>query len=271
MATGPELFFKTFPDIKVRRRIRKRNDMTIDQVIALSASIGACMSAIAAFLAVRQNTKQREASYRPELAITETVFTASKNPLSRGAFADLWVEKKDESGLEKDIVLSVFSLPLHNVGLGAAKEVTLTWSFTISALVRVINDKAQKLLMPAYFKYENEELSLKSDLLSAPISMWGNQKQATVDYVLPASIDQKGVGIHIPHAYMELVSALLYFSAKEKDAASFPEMPALELELEYFDIGGDKHNSSFKVELNLILIHSDGEGFAGYMQSKKIA
>ncbi len=43
--------------------------MSIDQVIALSASIGGYMSAIAALLAVKQSTKQREASYKPELTI----------------------------------------------------------------------------------------------------------------------------------------------------------------------------------------------------------
>ena len=245
--------------------------MSIDQVIALSASIGAFMSATAAFLAVRQNTKQREASYRPELAITRTTFTACKRPLSKSAFADFWGEKKDGSDLGDAKILSALSLPLRNVGLGAAKEASLQWSFPIEELVSNINEKAQKSLIPAYFEYENGVLSLKSEQLDAATSMWGNQKQDSVDYVLPASTDQEGVKIHVPHAYMELVSALLYFSAKEKGRHSFPDMPALKLELKYFDIGGDKHKSSFNIELNLITIHGDGEGFHGYMQSRKIA
>ncbi|MGD0961174.1 MAG: hypothetical protein ABSB19_15315 [Methylomonas sp.] len=245
--------------------------MSIDQFIAMSASIGACLSAIAAFLAVKQNTKQREASYRPELAITRTIFTASKNPLTKSSFADFWVEGQEEKESGDVNLLSSLSLPLRNIGLGAAKEVSLNWSFPIEALVSDINKKTQKSLIPAYFEYKNEVLSLKSDQLVAAISMWGNQKKETVDYVLPASTDQGGVNIHVPNAYMELVSALIYFSTKEEDRYSFPDMPVLKLDLEYFDIGGDKHKSSFKVELNLIAIHGYGEGFHGYMQSKKIA
>ncbi len=245
--------------------------MSIDQVIALAASVGAFMSAIAAFLAVRQNTKQREASYRPELAVTQTIFTATKNPISKSAFAEFWVEKRDEEDLVAGSLMSSLSLPLHNVGLGAAKEVSLKWSFPIEELVATINEKAQKSLIPAYFEYEDEVLSLKSEQLDASTSMWRNQKQDSVDYVLPASTDQEGVSVHVPPAYMELVSALLYFSAKENDHGSFPDMPILKLELEYFDIGGDKHKTSFNVELNLIAIHGDGEEFDGYMQSRKFA
>jgi len=245
--------------------------MSIDQVIALSASIGGCMSAIAAFLAVKQSTKQREASYKPELAITRTTITASKNPITKSTFADFWVVEKEEKEPGNVNLLSSLSLPLRNVGLGAAKEVSLKWSFPIEELISNINKMAQKALIPAYFEYENEVLSLKSEQLVAATSMWGNQKQDAVDYVLPASTDREGVNIRVPPAYMELVSALLYFSAREKDRHSFPDMPVLKLDLEYFDIGGDIHKSSFKVELNLIAIHGDGEGFHGYMQSKKFA
>lgn len=242
--------------------------MTIDQVIALAASIGACLSAIAAFFAVRQNSKQREASYRPELALTRSVFLASKSQISKKeAFAKYWSENGEEK--DQDATNSSFSLSLRNVGLGAAKEVTLTWSFLIDELVTIINNKAQKLLIPAYFEYENGLLSLNSELLNASTSVWRNQKQASVDYVLPASSDAEGVRVNVPHAYIELVSALIYFSAKEKDYEAFPDMPKLKLDLEYFDIGGAKNNTSFEIELNIMMIYGDGEGFRAYMQSKK--
>jgi hypothetical protein len=244
--------------------------MTIDQVIAFFASIGACMSAIAAFFAVRQNTKQREASYRPVLAITKTIFTASKNPISESSFADLWIEDKDDRDFGKVNLLSCFSIPLRNVGLGAAKEVSLNWSFKIADIVSNINSITQRSLIPAYFELHNEVLSLNSKDHSAGISMWCNQKQDTVDYVLPASTDRVGVNIRIPPAYIKLVSALLYFSVRDHDSRSFTDMPMLKLALEYFDIGGCKHKASFNIELTIVSISGSGEQFQGYMQSKEI-
>ena len=60
--------------------------------------------------------------------------------------------EKQEKKLENEDLLSFFSLPIRNVGLGAAKEVTLKWSFPIEELVSNINKMAQKSLIPAYFE-----------------------------------------------------------------------------------------------------------------------
>jgi hypothetical protein len=54
--------------------------MTNDQIVALLASIGACLSAVATFLTVRQIAKQRVASYRPELALSQSIFEGSTDP-----------------------------------------------------------------------------------------------------------------------------------------------------------------------------------------------
>jgi hypothetical protein len=191
------------------------------------------------------------------LAITRTVFTASNSPKS---LPNYWVERADDE--EGDTRLNSFSVPLRNIGLGAAKEVELNWSFPIEKVVFEVNNIAQRTLMPAYFKYENEILSLNSEELSASFSMWRNQKHDFVDYVLPASIDQTGVRIHIPAAYIDLVSALIFFSTKDKNFDSFPNIPILRLQLEYFDIGGDKQQASFDIELNICSISEGGGGIS---------
>lgn len=245
--------------------------MSVDQIIALSASLGAFLSAIAAFLAVKQNTKQREASYKPELVLARTIFTASKGAISASSFAECWVVDKKVALPEEGIVMPFLSLPLHNVGLGAAKEIKINWSFPIETLISTVNQKAQRALVAAYFVYEKETVSLKSDVLSASTSIWGNQKQELVDYVLPASTDQEGVKIRVPPAYIELVSALMYFSMRDPSCNGIPEMPVLDAQLEYFDIGGGSHSVSFHIELHLIAVSMQGEAFHGYLQSKKFA
>ncbi len=101
--------------------------MTIDQIIALVASVGACLSAIAAFLVIHQVSKQSKNSYRPELAVSQTKFQCISNPLAKGNIPDTWLNCTDEE--ESQNVLSLFAVPLHNVGLGAAKSLNLKWSF----------------------------------------------------------------------------------------------------------------------------------------------
>ena len=48
--------------------------MTIDQIIALVSSIGACLAALAALLAVLEMKRQRAATYHPELVLSQKVF-----------------------------------------------------------------------------------------------------------------------------------------------------------------------------------------------------
>lgn len=243
--------------------------MTIDQTISLAASIGACLSAIAAFLAVRQVSKQRESSYKPELVLSRTVFECSSNPLSKGEIPDTWVPRKDNE--EESNFLRSFSMPLRNVGLGAAKGIKVTWSFPIESVVATVNEITQKSLIPAYFEYEHEILSLKSEELGGSTSMWGNQKKSNIDFVLPSPMDSSPIELVLPNAYIQIISALIHFSAKSGNFESFPDIPPLNLDIEFNDIGGGEHRSKFSISTELISVSGKGEAFHGYVESQNRA
>jgi len=237
--------------------------MTIDQVVALMASIGACMSAIAAFLTVRQISKQREASYRPEFVVSRTEFNAISNSSDKKLIPDTWILKNDEQEIN---LLKTFSVPLRNVGLGSAKNVNVEWSFPIETLTKNVNELAQKALIPAYFTYENQVLELKSDNVGSSASMWKNQQKHRIDFVLPSSIDQIPVTLILPHSYIQLVSALIYFAAKGNNYSFLEKIPKLTIDLNYLDIGGKQHYSRFFIEINIHMIANDGEKFSGYIE-----
>ncbi len=243
--------------------------MSIDQIISLATSIGACLSAIAAFLAVKQVSKQRESSYKPEFVLARTSFGGLSNPISKGEIPDTWLIRKDLE--EEGNYRQPFSMPLRNVGLGAAKSVKVSWCFPIEDIVSNVNELAQKSLIPAYFEYENGMLSLKSDELGPFISMWGNQKKKNIDFVLPAQIDSSPVELELPHAYIKIVSALVYFSAKSENFRSFPEIPRLNISMEFSDIGGSKHSAQFSIVTHLVSLTNKGETFAGYVESERLA
>ena len=97
--------------------------MTNDQFVALLASIGACLSAVATFLTVRQIAKQREASYRPELALSRVYLECTKDPITQGSIPTLWAAKGKDG--KTDPLTRSLSLLLRNVGLGTAKGVSI--------------------------------------------------------------------------------------------------------------------------------------------------
>jgi len=239
--------------------------MTIDQVIALAASVGACLSAIAAFFAVRQSSIHSKASYKPELVIARTLFECE----AKDSIPYEWINREDEK--EEADLRRMFSVPLRNVGLGAAKQVSISWSFPIEKMVETVNKMAQKSLIPAYFEYERGALSLKSEKLAQHTSFWSNQQKETIDFVLPAPVDESPVRLVVPLAFTQLVSALVYFAAKADDFDSFPEIPLLKVEMSYFDIGGSKHSCGFNLEANISMVMNKGEGMNGYIESRRSA
>jgi hypothetical protein len=129
-----------------------------------------------------------------------------------------------------------FGIPLRNIGLGAAKEVLVSWSFPLANAVAEVNSIAQQALIPAFFSFEHDVLSLKSESFSQTASMWSNQRNDKLDYVLPAAIEREPMMLRLPHAYTLIVSALLFFSSRQEGRASFPKIPALRVKFQYLTL-----------------------------------
>ena len=241
--------------------------MSVDQIISLVTSVAACLSAIAAFLAVRQISKQRMESYRPELIVIRT-FVKSQQEEKQIKFN--WTISNVENVRSSNDSRS-FSVPLWNVGLGVAKNVKIHWNFPIDELVPLVNCLAQESLTPVYFKWTNEWLFLESDK-SSPIldwaANWTAQKESDINFILPVSIDQTATELIIPQLYIELVSSLAYFAVKVKKVDQhISKIPPLECLLDYNDIGGAKHSVKFALNVNWFLIKDNGAYFEGFLDS----
>jgi len=241
--------------------------MTIDQFVALLASIGACLSGVATFLTVRQIARQREASYRPELAISQSSLQGQPDPIAAGALPSFWTKMAEYNASTEGVQRPM--LPLSNVGFGTAKEVSLVWSFPIAEVVATVNQLAQRTLTPAYFAYDDGAVLLKSDSLGNRMSFWKNQEKAWIDYVLPAAVQTDPVNLALPDAYVLLCSALLFFWAKEKDAKSLPELPMLRATFQYRDIGEQEHQATFDIGFHIIALGSEGQLIHGWLESRK--
>lgn len=170
---------------------------------------------------------------------------------------------------KSDSLSRTFSLPLSNIGLGTAKAISVLWSFPFESVTKQVNDLAQKTLSAAYFKFEKDLLILDSENLGKSTSMWCNQKHETLDYVLPAAVHHEPVMLKLPHAYTQIVSSLLYFSIREKDRESFPEIPPLIAKFEFLDIGETKYSATFSIQFQISTISGGGEFINGYVESRK--
>ncbi len=75
----------------------------------------------------------------------------------------------------------------------------------------------------------------------------------------------------VPHAYIILVSALLFFNGRDKSSKALPDIPPLSLQLGYRDIGDRKHNGAFEIHCKLGAIRGNGEVLHGWLEFTKTA
>ncbi|EGQ7810900.1 hypothetical protein I6Y99_004968 [Vibrio parahaemolyticus] len=237
--------------------------MTVEQWISLSASIGACLSAIAALFAVKLSSKHSSASYKPELVISRKSFYSAITTSMPKEWSEMDVSESNESYRRNS-----FTIPLSNVGLGAAKQIEVNWSFPIDSTVKSINTITQKNHIPSYFKYENEILSFETEGDNKSVSMWVNQKSNKLDFVLPSSVETTPTELLLPPAYSELISAWIYFHFKSDKKEQFPEFPMIKAKVTFFDIGGKKHTCKFEISSKIVIVANDGSKFQGYIESK---
>ncbi|WP_212113476.1 hypothetical protein [Burkholderia cenocepacia] len=226
--------------------------MTTDQIIALASSIGACSSAIATLLTVREMSKQRAASYRPELAFPRIVFTATKNPASSSDIPSHWTiktETKDQENSGKIIARTDLRIPVRNVGLGAARNVSIAWTFPIQKIATDINFFAQKCTPQESVEYNGNIFSITKSNKTNQASIWKNQQSANIDFVLPAPDQNDPTSISLPHAYQLACSSLIYYSSKTPaDTISF-DLPELKATTTYMDIAGIQHQRIYKFQI----------------------
>lgn len=231
-------------------------------VIFIVTGIAAFLSAIAALVVVWQNYKQRTESYRPKLVLVKTTVRLQSFEKTQGL--PQVVDDNDNPQI---------SIPIVNIGLGAARDLKVTWEFPISQVVSSVNRRVQKSLERAYYDFQDGFLSMRSDTPSWSI-VWRNEKKAELDYVLPASIQQAQPDqIRLPKTYLALVIGYYHFAHKSRSldtpdppkVFSIPDPPELECQLAYLDIGGTKHSLDLAIEVSPVAI--SGNEFIAVVQS----
>lgn len=67
---------------------------------------------------------------------------------------------------------------------------------------------------------------------------WRNEKTASLDYIMPESVQKGGVALEIPGTYAHLISAYPYLRFIQKDDKQELSMPPLNVIISYHDISG---------------------------------
>ena len=231
------------------------------QHASIISSVATLLTALFTLFMVLEIKKQREATYHPEIILSRINF--------KGDFRNTPKEWKKESEIENNNSSNNFSIDLYNIGLGAAKDVSVRFSFPVEEMIRTINELARNTKAEIKIKYEHNEINAETDFCGHIIIFHKNIMEYSVDYIIPISNYTNPTKIPLPMSYMFLVSTI--FCLKWRSIfCDVPHIPPIKIDLEYYDISDQKLQKSYEMILELNMIQKEGLFRANLLPKKLI-
>lgn len=217
--------------------------------ISLLASIGALSAAVIALFTLFELFKQRKSSYKPDLTILQRRFTLKPSEFGKVKLPLDWINPDHNSQGQSPLA----RVPIVNIGFGAAKNVIAKWSFDRDKLIEQVNKLAQKKHQPFYIEKQGTMLSVKNK--GQACYLVNNEMDSEeFEYLLPLNQDTSSREIMLPPSYTMLVSVFLSLSSMDEFELNELNIPEINLQLSYSDIGKGKHKSKHRILCSLSFI-----------------
>lgn len=229
----------------------------VDNVVSVFASVGTLASAFAAFLTIIQVKKQRQASYQPDIYLgflgSTYVSIGELNNNKKLRIVCVWDK-------EPPVEMHGLVHTLENIGLGAAKDLKITWEFdfvkagqTLAGFTDGDLQFDNNPFCPTLKKADVELYAFPwlSDLDSILVTKY--------DFVLPRKDEKFTMSPAIPDDIIQyhILFFLLRYNLLDADSfqgfvdEEFKELPPVNCSLSYADIGGKRYKKRFRVSLSV--------------------
>lgn len=232
--------------------------------VGLGGLAASTLSALAAYLAIRQNIIQRRISNKVQITLKGVEFNLARRKIINPI---MLTHDNDEFTLKP---------PLINIGLGPALNFEYSWEFDyfkhlkMNKIKRIISDT--DILSKLYLKHVNSSkysFEYSNGDNSEYIHMLGHGKAALyphtkinkeLDYILPWSVSKSEVFLKLPNLIPML---LTYYITKysESSTGMFLPMTGPTLILRYEDITGVKKKEIFTTKFECTRISIKGDTF----------
>src|ERR1039457_5879950 len=238
--------------------------MTIGEMISLASSVGALSAALVALFTLLELSRQRKSTYKPDLCVLKKQFDIKPGLAGKMCDVPFTVDWAPQGVFQLETGRSA-TIRIVNIGFGAAKGVNAKWKFDSNEVIDEVNKLAQQTFQTYFLAEEDSILSIISK--GKRIYNANNKMDCfQFEYLLPIANQPNGHDIILPPSYTLLVSAYLSLCAKAKRPFSEINIPKIELELSYGDIGKERHISNHKLEGNITVMTwpTDDESLAQF-------
>jgi len=230
---------------------------TVVSIFTIISAIAAVIYTIITFKTLKEIKAQREMTYRPDIIIDEGLFYIYSYKTDKGEFpVEYTYDKKDPMYNCNDFKMSSFSVNLFNIGLAAAKEIHITYSVHLDKIIDAILEQnkllpAEKIIDIRKEKRFIEFKPAKKAVGGASFHSIDNQLKKEINHIPPANISNSPIKISLPSYLLEVHSILIYnFWLSEAKQKEFPELPVVNVKIDYVDIGNNKHSKDYELSIS---------------------
>jgi hypothetical protein len=200
------------------------------------ASIATFITSIVALGTLWNATKQRLSANRPDIYIKDKIFKMN-------------IAQSDKLPKFEDKELSIF-----NIGLGAAKNIKITWELDEEYFIKVKQlDKNNDYHIESSHEVGNrfKSFTIGSGHHLATIINLKNDLINSIDFIVPYKSDSDSfVSFTIPHSIMTLFGIHIELWYKNQDLSEAIEK-GFNFEVTYLDIHNKKYKKEFKAKFSV--------------------
>jgi hypothetical protein len=230
---------------------------TVVSIFTVISALAAVIYTIITFKTLKEIKAQRETTYRPDIIIDEGLFYIYSYKTDKGEFpVEYTYDKKDPLYNCDTFKMSSFSINLFNIGLAAAKEIQIEYSFHLDKIIDTILEQNKLLPTDKIIDIRKAERFVefkpaKEAVGGASYHAIDNQLKREINHILPVNISNSPIKINLPSYLLEIHSILIYnfwlSDAKQKD---FPDLPIVNIKISYMDIGNNKHSKDYELSIS---------------------
>ena len=226
-------------------------------IVPLIPGLATLLAVVIALFTLLELSRQRKASYRPEIGILGKSFLLSKDRLSGTDLVLDWHSEEEDLSINNNNP----HIKLINIGFGTAKNVNAKWDYDIDSFIESINNIDEKNRT-----YTVEKGDLFLELRKDGKSIYSTNAFLNTwkfEHIIPVNVVKGGRELYLPPAYVLLISILLSFAVKDGGLFENLYIPELKLRLEFKDIGNGRHVSIYKLRClieSIEIIHGGKTG-----------
>lgn len=246
----------------LRKVYSKIKTLNFTKWITLLSAIGTLAAAIGTFATIHYINKQNQLSIKPEILINDEnmIFLIEKyennyvNLYTSNTTIDTTCFFYYKGGnvflIHPDIRTNSFRFHLVNVGLGVAKNISLSWSIDTTSFLKIINKNKVPFITSVISKDRRIIVNNKKDTNY----YWDIPERNAYRYLLPYSESKEVADCKLPLLFLkmytifEVVDGYMKMDTNTMDGIK-EEFPDLILKIAYSDITENDFTQTYKVKL----------------------